>query len=142
MVDSSLAREISGKTFVIEPNDYRVKSVTLDFEGEDCVFTLGETNRTSQFSCGNGRWLTSTATLLSSAQRKLAASGGWLANDQYKIQLYSLTLLEQNPTSGALAGVPFDLTLTFQFEGNKVTMGAEIKQSFNRINVQLVGVAE
>ncbi|SOD82707.1 serine hydrolase domain-containing protein [Spirosoma fluviale] len=86
---SSVASQISGKTFVVADNASHVKNVSLTFGKDGCIFKLNDEQGDHQVLCGMGRWrdgtttfsvapLSLTPTVVPGGNvRKVAGSGGW-----------------------------------------------------------------
>jgi hypothetical protein len=55
---SPLAESISGKTFILEPNDRKLEAITLNFTGEACDATLKIDHVEYDLLFGAGEWIT------------------------------------------------------------------------------------
>lgn len=53
---SPLSSRISGKEFLLDPNDFNAQSVTLDFNDSSCVLSLKDEKGTHQIICGINAW--------------------------------------------------------------------------------------
>jgi CubicO group peptidase (beta-lactamase class C family) len=53
---SPIASIISGKEFILDANDFKAKSIVLDFRGNVCVFTLKDEKGQHQITCGINGW--------------------------------------------------------------------------------------
>ncbi len=86
---STVASQISGKTFSVAENSLHVKDVSLTFGKDGCIFKLTDDQGDHQVLCGVGRWRESTTTFSvaplsltptvvpGGPVRKVAGSGGW-----------------------------------------------------------------
>ncbi|CAN5615595.1 hypothetical protein BH09BAC4_BH09BAC4_00760 [soil metagenome] len=88
-VASSIASQISGKTYAIADNSSHVKDVSLTFGKDGCIFKLQDDQGDHQVLCGVNRWRDSTTTFSLAPltltptvvpggnSRKVAGSGSW-----------------------------------------------------------------
>ena len=86
---SSVATQISGKTYAIADNPAHVKDVSLTFGKDGCIFKLQDDKGAHQVLCGISRWAESTTTfpvaplmltptvVPGGDTRKVAGSGSW-----------------------------------------------------------------
>ena len=117
---SPLAATVSGKEFVLDENDHKVKSVSFNFKGDKCVFTVRQENKKDiQITCGINRWYIGDnkkpdASSLFSKLRidfdsVVAASAGW--KDAHTLILNWRTLETTHHDN-----------LTCTFENDKITI--------------------
>ncbi len=134
---SSMAARVSGKTFHMNENDLQIKSIRFDFDGENTVLNLSDERGDHQVQCGNGAWLKGATTLNSGGPPTLnnnppqpvAASGGWMADDTYTVQV-------------CLYETPFIYTFSCRFAEEQVFVDARVNVSFGPTEwPQIVGRA-
>jgi hypothetical protein len=53
---STIVSRISGKEFILDTNDFKAKSITLDFNDSACVLTLNDEKGKQQIICGINTW--------------------------------------------------------------------------------------
>src|SRR5688572_4658203 len=53
---STMVSRISGKEFILDANDFKAKSITLDFNDSACVLTLNDEKGKQQIVCGINAW--------------------------------------------------------------------------------------
>jgi CubicO group peptidase (beta-lactamase class C family) len=94
---STVASQISGKTFSVADNASHVKEVSLTFGKDGCIFKLNDEQGDHQVLCGLGRWregtttfsvapLSLTPTVVPGGNiRKVAGSGGWLDANTFEM---------------------------------------------------------
>ncbi|WP_461128741.1 serine hydrolase domain-containing protein [Spirosoma aerophilum] len=94
---TSVASQISGKTFSVADNASHVKDVSLTFGKDGCIFKLKDDQGEHQVLCGMGRWregtttfsvapLSLTPTVVPGGNiRKVAGSGGWLDANTFEM---------------------------------------------------------
>ncbi|GAB3696917.1 hypothetical protein GCM10027592_20570 [Spirosoma flavus] len=86
---TTVANQISGKTYAIAENSLHIKDVSLTFGKDGCIFKVQDDKGSHQVLCGVNRWVEGTTTfpitqlLLTSTpvpgseDRKVAGSGTW-----------------------------------------------------------------
>ncbi|GAB4018342.1 serine hydrolase domain-containing protein [Spirosoma koreense] len=87
--ETSVASQISGKTYAVADNPMHVKEVSLTFGKDGSIFKLQDDKGSHQVLCGGSRWVDSTTTFAvaplmltptpvpGDQTRKVAASGSW-----------------------------------------------------------------
>jgi len=61
--ESSFENKISGKEFILSENDYKIESVYIVFNNNECSFVIKRNNQISVFKAGSGNWkMTNTKT--------------------------------------------------------------------------------
>ena len=84
--DSPLAAKISGKSFKIETNPSGTQSVSLQFQGDQCIFHLTDDKGEYSVQCGLGKWIDGVCNMPGVPPKitvgdllpaKIAASGAW-----------------------------------------------------------------
>jgi CubicO group peptidase (beta-lactamase class C family) len=130
VADGAAAHQVSGKAYTLAENDYDLKTVSFDFDRAGCILTIGDVQAANRLEIGDGSWRKSELTLNGLGPRKVAASGGWTAPDSYLIQLYFLTPVLADPQPRAVGDMPFSLTLTCQFNADRVRLEQVVAPSF------------
>lgn len=86
---SSVASQISGKSYAVADNLMHVKDVSLTFGKDGCIFKVQDDKGSHQVLCGINRWVNSSTTTLvaplmltptpvpGGETRKVAGSGSW-----------------------------------------------------------------
>ena len=90
---SPLTARVSGKRFVMEPNEDQVTAITLTFESHRCVFTLVDAIGSHAVYCGIGRWLEGDTTLPGSKLHheyrpdvmRVVAGGRWVDTKTFEM---------------------------------------------------------
>jgi CubicO group peptidase (beta-lactamase class C family) len=128
---SPVASSVSGKTFVFEPNDETLQSLTFDF-AESCTVTYrfaggGKRRGKNSLVCGYGAWVDGSALLGAPVPQRVAASGSWKTEDTFE-----LTLCQYE--------TPFIAAITCRFEGDKLFYNFKANVGFGPAErPQLVG---
>lgn len=87
--ESTMASQISGKSYAVADNPMHVKDISLTFGKDGCIFKVQNDKGSHQVLCGINRWVDSTTTALvaplmltptpvpGGETRKVAGSGSW-----------------------------------------------------------------
>ena len=126
---SPVAVQVSGKRYVFEKNDQKIKAITLTFgEGESHI-VIQDARGKHQIACGNGAWITGTTAFDDGFSRRVAASGAWTDEDTYTIKL-------------CFYETPFYPTLTCRFVEGQLLFDFKANVSFGPLErPRLVGQA-
>jgi hypothetical protein len=111
---------ISGRTYRLDANPYRLKTLAIDFSDSGCVLTLAVGSKLHQLHCGHGQWIAGKtrlpfleATMVQPGPLRhtvrVAAAGGWAADGSYAIHLRFLE-------------TPHGEHFTLHFAGDQVQM--------------------
>ena len=124
---SALATALSGKTYILDPNEQGIETLAFDFGAESSVVIARDRYGEHRIACGSDAWLSGTTTLGSGEPQRVAASGAWLAADTYVVKLcYSET--------------PFCYTFTCHFTDDRLTVDSHVNVAFGPTEQpQLVG---
>ncbi len=114
---SPVAAQVSGKRFVFEKNDQRIKSVQLDFAGDGSTLTLRDAQGTHKIACGHGVWIMGMTAFDDRFPRRVAASAAWTDENTYTIKL-------------CFYETPFCPTLTCRFVDDQVLYQFKANVSF------------
>jgi CubicO group peptidase (beta-lactamase class C family) len=113
------------KTFVMEPNPYKIKTLTFDFSKPEAVITLRNAYGKQKFVCGAGAWREGILGVARHSPRMIA-SGVWSDDDTFVITLrYYET--------------PFIYTLSCHVAGDHLMVDGSINVSFDPTQFSLVG---
>jgi hypothetical protein len=125
------AAQVAGKQFGFADNRLGIKLVSLEFAENGGVLTVENKLGATKIAWGDGAWRKGISTYDGYGERRVAASGGWLDRETYRICLYFLTpVLGENPPLGFSANLPFGVTLTCRFKENELTFEQQVHQSF------------
>jgi CubicO group peptidase (beta-lactamase class C family) len=122
---SPTASLVSKKTFVIEPNAGRIKSMTFDFSKPAGLLTIRTGRGTQQITFGAGAWREGVLNLYPH-DPCMVASGVW--SDEHT---FTLTL--------RFYQTPFYHTLACHFAGDRLTIDGAVNVSFDETAYALNG---
>jgi CubicO group peptidase (beta-lactamase class C family) len=114
---SSVAAEVSGRTYAFEANDQGVERISLGFDEVGCKLTVRDNSGTHEVRATNGAWLKGTTTLINGMPQPVAASGAWTSDDTYAIQL-------------SFYETPFIPTISFRFSADQLATDWKDNVSF------------
>ncbi|HXR04594.1 MAG TPA: serine hydrolase [Verrucomicrobiae bacterium] len=114
---SSIAAQLSGKTYLFPTNAQDIDAVTFDFKGPDAIFDVRSLGQEYRIACGSGAWKKGRTAFVAGAEtwvaapveQPVAASGAWTADDTYTVKL-------------AYCETPLAITLTCRFAGDRVLL--------------------
>jgi hypothetical protein len=128
--NSPMASEVAGLTYIMEPNNRSIKSISFNFEASPMEITITAHEEKYSLKAGyqnNELGLLPNPPLVS---QKVAVSGAWEDANTYSTHF----IYYETPQS---------IKMTFQFKGNKLTWDTENKASFGPKNLPpLVGTAK
>jgi CubicO group peptidase (beta-lactamase class C family) len=126
---SPVAARVSGKHYVFEKNNQKIKAITLTLDKGESYITIRDARELHTIACGNGAWVTGTTAFDSDFSRRVAASAAWTDENTYTIKL-------------CYYETPFCPTLTCHFAGDQLTYQFTANVSFGPLErPQLVGQA-
>ncbi|MGC4044094.1 MAG: serine hydrolase [Armatimonas sp.] len=111
--DSTMAKQIQGKTFTFEKNALGAVSVRFDSN----LITLKLANEEQQIRWKGGRWEQGTVSLGSFPSKKAATYGAWSAPDTLALTICAYE-------------TPYIRTITCQFQGDSITLAMKDNVSF------------
>ncbi len=130
---SPTAAQVSGRTYMVEANDQRAESVTVEFgDAEGCI-TIRVAGKDYPVAFEYAAWRKGVGDLYVGVPRvppqtPILASGGWSDQDTFALTMrFYLT--------------PFFQTITLHFAGDRLTVKAVVNVSFIPIDVTLNGHA-
>lgn len=133
---SVVAAGVSNREFTLDENPFEIVAVRFDFGANGVTLHLRGTAAEERIPCGFGRWERSESRLLrprarreSPSPEKLAASGAWVDDRTYAIDL-------------CWYETPFRHTLTCRFDGDALSIDLEQNVGFGPTELpRLVGRA-
>jgi len=124
---SPVAAQVSGKRFVFEKNDQRIKSIKLDLAGDTDVITIRDARGTHTIVCGHGVWITGKTAFDDRFPRRVAATAAWTDEKTYTIKL-------------CFYETPFCPTIACTFHGDQLTYQFTTNVNFGPLErPQLIG---
>ncbi len=125
-----MAAELSGRTYIIEPNNRSIKSISFNFDTSPIQIKISTDTDEYSLSAGypeNELGLLPSPSLVS---QKVAVSGAWEDANTYTARI----IYYETPQSASF---------TYKFKGNKLTWDTENKASFGPKNLpQMAGTAK
>ncbi len=128
--NSPLASEVSGLTYIMEPNKRSIKSISFNFDSSPIQIKIS--TDTDEYSLSAGYQVVELGLLPSPplVSQKVAVSGAWEDANTYTAHF----IYYETPQS---------TKMTFRFKGNKLNWDMENKASFGPKNLPpLVGTAQ
>lgn len=122
---SPAASRVSKKTFVMEPNDLKIKTMSFDFSKPEGVITIRNPRGRQQIVCGAGAWHEGMLTLLPQSPCA-AASGIWSDEHTFVITL-------------RFYETPFVHTIACHFAGDQISVEGAVNVSFGPTAYSLTG---
>jgi CubicO group peptidase (beta-lactamase class C family) len=121
---SLIAARVSGKYYQIAPNDLDIKAISIEFGAEAFTGVISTDKGDQQFTGGYGRWVDGET-----RGDAYLSSGVWDDANTFTImQRYYKT--------------PFYCTYACHFDGEKITIDADMNVSFGPTHHELTGQAE
>jgi hypothetical protein len=114
---SPLASRFTGKTYRLDRNEQNVEWLRFDFRERGCTIVSREAGVEQTISCGQGCWRRGTFVDPRGTKRNYVASGAWISEDAYRVQL-------------VLYETPFCPAITARFTGDRLTYEFEANVSF------------
>jgi CubicO group peptidase (beta-lactamase class C family) len=116
-VTSSVAAQVSGRTYQFPTNAENIEAITMEFKGPDATLVLRSLGQEYRITCGSGVWKKQRAAftagvepwIAAPVEQRVAASGAWTADDTYTIKL-------------AYYETPLAITLICRFAGDHVLL--------------------
>lgn len=127
--NSPNATGISGRTYIIEPNNMSIKSITFDFDSSPHIITLNTDEKEQYFKVGFGTVAYGSLISPQLVSRKIAVSGAWETPEKYLVKIIYYE-------------TPHELEFAFQFKEEKLLWDTEQNVSFGPTSLaQLKGEA-
>lgn len=83
---SPRAKRWSGKTYALESNDLKLKSVAIEFSDEGSALIVSDERGAHLMQVGYATWLSGTTDMRGRGDEPVAASGAWTAEDTYEVR--------------------------------------------------------
>jgi hypothetical protein len=106
---SPLVKALSNKTYVMEPNEDSITSITFNLKSKEPAITFTKTSASVVMPLGDNAVKKSVYLLPSGDEAPAATSGGWISRDTLQMRTY-------------LYETPFYYTYTFTFNKGDMTM--------------------
>lgn len=116
-ITSSIAAQVSGRTYRFPANDFNIDALTMEFHGTNTMLVVRSSGQEYRIPCGSGCWEKGQTAFTAGAdswiappvKQPIAASGAWTAEDAYtaKISYYE---------------TPLAVTLSCRFAGDRVLL--------------------
>lgn len=124
------AARVSGRAYVLEPNDEHIASLTFKFDEDKCVIIRHDSRGEQRIPCGYGEWLAGEAHFDQHGILPVAASGAWTSDDTFTWRLI-------------FTETPFIETFTCQFGEHSAVIEHALNVSFGPTTLPtLIGHAE
>jgi CubicO group peptidase (beta-lactamase class C family) len=114
---SPTAKRITGRDYLLEPNDEKITSVRPSFDGGRCTVVMMVDRNERRIRCGSDTWLKGTAALGDNPEAPVAARGAWQNDDTYVMKV-------------CFVETPFVQTMTWKFTGDAVTIDRKMNVGF------------
>jgi CubicO group peptidase (beta-lactamase class C family) len=122
---SPVAARVSGRTYMVDPNDDGIDAVAFDFADDGCMLTVRNDRGEHRIPCGYGTWVRGEAAIEQAAHlrirnvgtRQVAASGAWTDEQTYVAQIWWYE-------------TPFGRTLTCRFDGDRLQIEQQVNVAF------------
>lgn len=122
---SPAAAHVTKKTFVVEPNALKIKTLAFDFSQPEAVITIRTLRGKHQVACGAGAWHEGTLPLFDHSPC-MVASGVWPDENTFVITL-------------RFYETPFFYTLSCHFDGDRLTIEGAVNVAFGPTTFALAG---
>jgi CubicO group peptidase (beta-lactamase class C family) len=114
---SSIAAQVSDRTYLFPTNAQNIDAVTMDFKGPDATLVVRSPGQEYHITCGSGVWNKQRTAftagtepwIAAPVEQPVAASGAWTTDDTYTIKL-------------AYYETPLAITLTCRFAGDHMLL--------------------
>ena len=115
--DSPLASVFSGKTYIMEPNEQGMASISFDFDATPDRITIANEDGEQSFAAGYGTMELGSMTIPQMGSSKIAVSGAWETQDKY---IANILLYE----------TPHGVKYTFQFNEDELLCDVNLNVPF------------
>jgi CubicO group peptidase (beta-lactamase class C family) len=126
---STLAAQISGRTYAVDANDLNIETMALDYGEGGCVLRVETAAGQETIPCGYDAWRQGQTSLFNESgmpgNARIATSGAWTSDD-------SFTMIMR------LVETPFFHTLTFHFAGDEMMIETRVNVSLEAPRVLLL----
>ncbi len=130
---SPVSQAISEQTYHMksDENEKNFRTITLHFRDNDCLLRLTDEKQEHQISCGYNQWLTGATTFYTPVNAfhtpptKIEASGAWTDATIFTLKIIYIE-------------TPHSLTMTFQFDGETLTLKRRWNVSFGPLELPVL----
>ena len=105
--DSPNASSISGKTYIIEPNNLGIKSISFNFEASPDMITINSEEGEQSFNVGYETMVMGSMISPQLVSREIAVTGAWESPEKYIVKIIYYE-------------TPHELKFTFHFNKDKL----------------------
>jgi CubicO group peptidase (beta-lactamase class C family) len=139
---SSIATEISGKTFSFARNERDIQSVSLQFKDDLCLLNLKTSSGSYDISFASGRWL-SGETIMRGPSLLVGAKGSYVGLPPFKIA-GAYTWKDDLSLELKLRFIesPHSETITCHFDNNKISIDITDSNNPGRKSSSLEGLVQ
>jgi CubicO group peptidase (beta-lactamase class C family) len=136
---SAAEARISGKTFVLEPNDRHLGTINLKFKDNVCQISMMINSVPYEFSLGSGQWINGETTLRG-PNLLLLAKGHYVGLPPARVA-GSFDWKDENTLELVLRYIesPHTETITCKFDRNKVLVDFQYSTAPNNVQPELKG---
>ncbi|KAA3640460.1 MAG: class C beta-lactamase-related serine hydrolase [Bacteroidetes bacterium] len=114
---SSKAKEISGVTFALEPNDWGLKSIVFNLTDKEKSITFNTMGDNYKIPVGIGEYRKGYFDFPQVGRQSVATSAGWIENDALQLMFF-------------LDETPYGITAKVTFNGDQMKMEREFNVFF------------
>jgi len=121
--NSPNASSISGKTYIMEPNNLGIKSISFNFNSSPDVITINGEKSEQSFSVGYSSMELGSMISPQLVSREIAVSGAWDSPDKYHVKIVYYE-------------TPHEIEYTFQFNEDKLIWDTDLNVSFGPLGLE------
>lgn len=115
--ESTLAREVSGRTYIFASNFQDIDAIAMEFRADDATLVVSGLGEEHRIRCGYGTWKKGDTAFAAGAHwwladrgsQAVAASGAWTSTDVFTTKL-------------SFYRTPLAVTLTLRFGGDRLLL--------------------
>jgi hypothetical protein len=120
---SPIVTQISGQTYVFDPNEMEIETITLSFDGADCSVTVKTATGEETIPCGYDKWQQGQPTALFRQpllfdRTPITTSGAWTDEQVFTMHI-------------CLYETPFCHSLVCHFDGDELLVESHINVSLD-----------
>jgi CubicO group peptidase (beta-lactamase class C family) len=113
---SNLAEQVSGRTYVCEPNALAIKEITFGLLSDPCVITLTTADDVQTVAAGKGTWVKGEMHTPQWKSANMAGSCAWKSGDSFRVKVIHTE-------------TPYMIHFDFRFDGNSMFMDTKLNVS-------------
>ncbi|MDB5121532.1 MAG: class beta-lactamase-related serine hydrolase [Sphingobacteriales bacterium] len=126
---STVAKKVSGNTYLLENNEFGLKSITFSFDKKITNMLFATNNGNEEILSETGKWKLQETSIIGtippSTTKKIAVSSGWVSDDTF-----GLTIRYTESESM--------IKLRFKFEGNELTVDGDRNVNFGPTKLPII----